>query len=446
MALTFTGESFGIFGDPVNPWRTTVYEITDEDGGIENRLTWGIPSNSESFSSYVQFNGTDFNTDLNELFYLGDLTYGNGELKGNTNFEGDFPLEIYLSFSDPIDREENFEFSFNLFEVNNTTGDPVLDGDFLRFSDSGLSQETFRFNGNLYTLELFGFTTSDGELTTRGQFNAPEFSVTTTSLFGKVSQVSSTIITSIESVFYYRQIVTSAVIGISNNDVYQLQYSTGEEIVITEEISTTYTGGAWASVSNDVVIGSIVSDIVYGNQGADTLYANEGGDLIYAGDDNDLIYGGQDDDIVNGNQGDDYVSGDKGNDLVRGGKGNDNVSGGEADDVLIGDLGTDTLTGGSGADTYIFRKDEAIGQYNVSLVDYITDFNAAEGDRIGFTEDITPELLTYDSLDVNQDGTSDTVIKLGSTNEILGVVMNVSVTTIEASLFTITTTDPILTL
>lgn len=445
MALTFTGESFGIFGDPVKPSRTTVYEITDEDGGIENRLTWGRPV-SGSFSNFVQFDGADFNAGLNQLFFLGDLTYGNGTVLNNTNFQGDFPLELYLSFSDPLDREENFEFTFNIFETSNTTGDPVLDGDFLRFSNAGLSQETFRYRGNLYTLDLFGFTTSNGELTTRGQFNSPEETITTTSLFGKVSQISSTIITTIESVFYYRQIVTSAAIGLSNSDVYQLQYSVGEEIVITEEISTTYTGGAWASVSNDVVIGSIVSDIVYGNQGADTLYANEGGDLMYAGDDNDLIYGGQDDDIINGNQGDDYVSGDKGNDLVRGGKGNDNVSGGEADDVLIGDLGTDSLTGDSGADTFVFRKDEAIGQYNVSLVDYITDFNAAEGDRIGFTEDITPELLTYDSLDVNQDGISDTVIKLGSTNEILGAVLSVSVTTIEASLFTITTTDPILTL
>lgn len=446
MALTFNGESFGIFGAPVNPWRTTVFEITDEDGGIENRLTWGKPSSSDSFSSFVQFDGAEFDTGLNDLFYLGDLTYGNGELKSRTNFEGDFPLEIYLSFSDPIDREENFEFSFNLFEVNNTTGDPVLDGDFLRFSDAGLSQETFRYKGNLYTLELFGFQTSDGDLTTRGQFNAPEFSVTTTSLFGKVSQVNSAIVTRTDTVLTYRKTVTSAFIGISNNDIYQLEYSAGEEIVITEEVSTTYTGGVWASENDDLVTGSITSDIVYGNQGADTLYAGEGGDLIYAGDDNDRIYGDEDEDIINGNQGDDYVSGDKGNDLLRGGKGNDSVSGGDDDDVLIGDLGTDTLTGGSGADTYIFRRDEAVGQYDVTLVDCITDFDVEESDRIGFTEDITPELLTYNSLDINQDGISDTVIKLGSTNEILGVVMSVSVTTIEASLFTITTTDPILTL
>lgn len=445
MAPTFTGESFGIFGAPVNPWRTTVFEITDEDEGIENRLTWGKPA-SGSFSSFVQFDGEEFNTGLNELFYLGDLTYGNGTLKNGTKFEGDFPLEIYLSFSEPIDREENFEFSFNLLETTNTTGDPVLDGDFLRFSDAGLSQETFKYKGNLYTLELFGFQTSDGDLTTRGQFSLPEETVTTTSLFGKVSQVNSTIITKVETVLTFRKTVTSAFIGISNNDTYQLEYSAGEEIVITEEVSTTYTGGVWASENDDLVTGSITSDIVYGNQGADTLYAGEGGDLIYAGDDNDRIYGNEDEDIINGNQGDDDVSGDKGNDLLRGGKGNDTVSGGDDDDVLIGDLGTDTLTGGTGADTFIFRRDEAVGNFDAILVDCITDFNAEEGDRIGFTEDITPELLTYNSLDINQDGISDTVIKLGSTNEILGVVMSVSVTTIEASLFTITTTDPILTL
>ncbi|MFB2876384.1 choice-of-anchor K domain-containing protein [Floridanema aerugineum] len=445
MALTFTGESFGIFGPPVNPLRTTVFEITDEDGGTENRLTWGRPATG-SFSNFVQFDGEEFNTGLNEPFYLGDLTYGNGQVSQNTNFQGDFPLEIYLSFSDPVDREENFEFTFNILETTNTTGDPVLDGDFLRFSDAGLSQETFRYKGNLYTLELFGFETDDGDLTTKGQFISPEDTVTTTSLFGKVSQVSSTVVTTVETVLTYRKTVTSAIIGISNNDIYQLEYSAGEEIVITEEVSTTYTGGVWASKNDDSLTGSIISDIVYANQGADTLYAGEGGDLIYAGDDNDRIYGDEDEDIINGNQGDDNVSGDKGDDLLRGGKGNDTVSGGDDDDVLIGDLGTDTLTGGSGADTYIFRRDEAVGQYNVTLVDCITDFDVEEGDRIGFTEDITPELLTYDSLDINQDGISDTVIKLGSTNEILGVVMSVSITTIEASLFTITTTDPILTL
>jgi Ca2+-binding RTX toxin-like protein len=446
MALTFTGESLGIFGPPVDPRPTTIFSITDENGGIENRLTWGRPA-SYSFSNFVQFDGTDFSTGLNELFFLGELTYRNGTVLSNTNFQGDFPLEISLSFSDPVDRKENFEFLFNIFETPNTTGDPVLDGDFLRFSDAGVSQETFGYKGNLYTLELFGFTTSDGELTTRGQFNSPEETIATTSLFGKISQISSTIVTTVETVFAWRRTVTSAFIGVSNNDVFRLDYSsTSEAIFISQEISTTYTGGIWASVSNDVIMGSITSDIVFANQGTDLIYAGKGGDLVYGGEGNDTIYGGQDDDIINGNQDDDYISGDKGNDFLRGGKGNDVLLGGDGDDILIGDFGTDTLTGGSGADTFIFRRDVAVGQYDVTLADCITDFNFAEGDRIGFTEDITPELLTYDAIDVNQDGTLDTVIKLGSTNEILGVVLSVSVTTIEASFFTVTTTDPILTL
>lgn len=446
MALKFTGESFGIFGPPVNPLRTTVFDITDENGGIENRLTWGRPA-SGSFSNFIQFDGKEFNTGLNQLFYLGELTYRNGTVLNNTNFQGDFPLEISLSFSDPVDREESFEFLFNIFETSNTTGDPVLDGDILRFSNAGLAQETFSFNGNLYTLELFGFQTDDGEYTTRGQFNSPEETVANASLFGKISQISSTIVTTVETVFAWRKTVTSAFIGVSNNDVFRLDYSsTSEAIYISQEISTTYTGGIWASVSNDVIMGSITNDIVFANQGKDSIYADQGGDLVYGGEGNDSIFGGQDDDIINGNQDDDYISGDKGNDFLRGGKGNDILLGGDGDDILIGDFGTDTLTGGSGADTFVFRRDVAIGQYNVTLVDCITDFNFAEGDRIGFTEDITPELLTYDALDINQDGTSDTVIKLGSTNEILGVVMSVSVTTIEASFFSITTTDPVLTI
>jgi Ca2+-binding RTX toxin-like protein len=68
------------------------------------------------------------------------------------------------------------------------------------------------------------------------------------------------------------------------------------------------------------------------------------------------------------------VSGDKGDDIVVGGQGDDVVVGGEGADTLSGNPGSDTLTGGAGAD--VFHSFAATG------TDLITDFNAAEGDRL----------------------------------------------------------------
>lgn len=436
----FTGTVSGQFGEPETPYETSVYSITDENGGDNNRLTWGEPA-SGSFSNYVQFDGTNFSSDINTIFPLGNLTYTNGTTSQNTSFQGDFPLTVSLSVSDPVNSTETFDFEFNILNTTNTTGDPVLDGDELRFSDAGISRETFNYNGTLYSLELFGFS-SDG-VTTIGQFNLPEEATTNGTLFGRITPASSTIFTNIEQVFVYREIIVSATIGYANGYVFQLPPSTGEPITISEETADEYSGGVLATDSDDTVVGSTSDDVIYGNQGSDSIEGGEGGDLIFSGIGNDLVYAGQDDDIINGNQDDDSLFGDKGNDLLRGGKGNDRVGGDEGDDILMGDLGSDSLTGGAGADTYIFRKDEATGQFDHTKADCILDFNAAEADRIGLTEDLSLQDLSFDSVDVNQDGTLDTIVKLGGTNEILGIVINVSSITIQSSIFTIATGDPV---
>jgi Ca2+-binding RTX toxin-like protein len=76
---------------------------------------------------------------------------------------------------------------------------------------------------------------------------------------------------------------------------------------------------------------------------------------------------------------------------------------------MTGDLGNDTLTGGAGAD--IFRA------FNGGGSDRITDFNAAEGDRV----QVDPG-TTYTVAQVG----SDTVIDLGGGNQtvLAGVSMS----------------------
>lgn len=65
----------------------------------------------------------------------------------------------------------------------------------------------------------------------------------------------------------------------------------------------------------------------------------------------------------------------------RGYTGNDTISGGTSDDLIWGLQGYDLLSGGAGSDTFAFS-------YLDGLSDTITDFSAAQGDRLGLTSSI----------------------------------------------------------
>jgi serralysin len=125
---------------------------------------------------------------------------------------------------------------------------------------------------------------------------------------------------------------------------------------------------------NDLISGGADSDDLNGNQGNDTVHGDAGDDWAVGGKDHDLLFGDDGADLVYGNLGNDTGDGGAGNDVVRGGQGDDSLAGGSGNDWLSGDLGSDTISGGAGAD--VFHSFGAAG------LDRITDFNAAEGDRI----------------------------------------------------------------
>ncbi len=145
----------------------------------------------------------------------------------------------------------------------------------------------------------------------------------------------------------------------------------------------------------DRLVGGDAFDDVHGNMGNDTVLGGAGDDWVVGGKDNDMLSGDDGDDIVYGNMGEDWNEGGAGADIVRGGQGNDQVFGQGGNDWLAGDRGDDTLSGGSGAD--IFHTFAEAG------LDRVTDFNAAEGDRV--------QLLPGSTYSVIQSG-ADTVIQV----------------------------------
>ncbi|WP_051340835.1 calcium-binding protein [Azospirillum halopraeferens] len=151
---------------------------------------------------------------------------------------------------------------------------------------------------------------------------------------------------------------------------------------------------------DDRMFGGGSNDLIRGFTGADTLYGDRGDDVLYGNQGNDVLYGNRDNDVLYGGQGDDTLFGGQGNDIVHGQAGND---------VLHGNLGDDTLTGGVGADTFVF------GRGSGSDRDTVTDFSAAEGDRIGLADGL--------SLTVAPDAAGNAVLTLssGDTAVLLGV-------------------------
>lgn len=193
-AFTVSGTSSGSWELPVPQDRSGYEWLSNQNSGTNNRLTWGVGAPG-SFSNYVQYDGVNFNSNLNSLFNLGNLSYRNGSTYGYTTFasdrgkgDADIPLSIALSLASPSPVTLSFNFLFNILTTPNVTGNPVLDGDRLRFSMAGATSQTLNYGGMAYTLQLIGFS-SDGGKTVVSEFNSPEETTATASLYGQITGV-----------------------------------------------------------------------------------------------------------------------------------------------------------------------------------------------------------------------------------------------------------------
>lgn len=181
--------------------------------------------------------------------------------------------------------------------------------------------------------------------------------------------------------------------------------------------------GLWLLGGNDFTQGSNDSEVILGNLANDSLFGGGGNDRILGGKDSDWLYGQTGNDLLRGDLGDDVLFGGTDNDTLRGGQGNDFLFGEDGDDLLIGDLGVDTLDGGVGFDTLVLRADEA--NFDVNQVDRLL-YNDSE-DFIGLTNGLTFfNLILDDSVNITGGAANDTVIRLSTTGQALGVIVDVN--------------------
>lgn len=188
-ATVFSGNSNGIWGIPDPGINTDPYY----KGVGTNAFTWGLalpdiarfgtPANS------LTFKGTQFNSDFNSLFKIGDLTYFNGTVPLYTSVDK-VPLKLQVSFQSPAAIKQDFDFGFNLINVLNDPDKPLnsIDNADFVFVSPSKANRSFTYNGTQYTLELTGFSQDRG-LTSTPEFHVIEGATTTAEIYGRITYV-----------------------------------------------------------------------------------------------------------------------------------------------------------------------------------------------------------------------------------------------------------------
>lgn len=142
---------------------------------------------------------------------------------------------------------------------------------------------------------------------------------------------------------------------------------------------------------------------------------------------------------IRGGLGEDIIdkSSLSGNNLLFGKSANDTLVGGTGNDTLVGGTQNDYLTGGTGNDVFVFQSGDG--------TDVISDFSS--GDLIGLLPG-----LTFSGLTISQgtsshfdaiDSSSNTLIKVSQTGELLASLLGVSANAIGASSFSAIASLPV---
>lgn len=188
-AAVFSGSSSGLWGIP-DPGSNTKPYFT---GVGNNAFTWGtaladIPWFTNKANS-LTFKGTEFNTNFNSLFKIGELTYFNGIVDLNSSVEK-VPLELEVSFKGRTAIAKYFDFDFKLVNVFNDLNKPIdsIDNADYVYIRPSFARSSFTDNGAEYTLELTGFS-QDGGLTSVPEFRVVEGATTTAEIYGRITYV-----------------------------------------------------------------------------------------------------------------------------------------------------------------------------------------------------------------------------------------------------------------
>jgi len=174
----YSGSSVATFGVPTPASTSPVYS-----GVGTNEFRFGAPS-AGSTQNILLMEGLPFLTEMDTPFLVSHLTYTNGRTAVTSGIDS-VPVDISLTFNDPVNFARTFHFIFDFTLTPNTTGNPILDADtFTPITVQPVT--TFDMDGKVYTLRLLGFS-NDGGHTIVTSFTLPEDATTHSDLFGEIA-------------------------------------------------------------------------------------------------------------------------------------------------------------------------------------------------------------------------------------------------------------------
>jgi len=178
-AAPIAGSSSGVFVNPSGPAGMLV------SGVGTPTFTWGDGSPYYSPPSSLSFAGSAFNTETEQVFSFGTLSYFNGTISPGTEATS-VDLNATLSFTTPSGINESFLYTLGLINTPNTS-DPYGSADIVQFQTI-FPSNSFASGGVNYTLEFLGFGSITGSgFSTVNQFHVLEGATASTQLLGRVT-------------------------------------------------------------------------------------------------------------------------------------------------------------------------------------------------------------------------------------------------------------------
>jgi hypothetical protein len=146
-------------------------------------FTWG--TGLQSPPSSVRYKNTPFAADFEDSFKIGDLTYFNGTIDGNSGADK-VSLSLEVNFTLPSGLNQSFIYGMDLINTPNT-GSQNDNADYLVLSH--FPSTVFSIGSDVYTLTLdFDNLTGGGFLQTGNQLHVLEGNYATADHKGKVTK------------------------------------------------------------------------------------------------------------------------------------------------------------------------------------------------------------------------------------------------------------------
>lgn len=174
-AAPIVGTSSGVFVNPTGPGLVV-------SGVGTSNFAWGVGYYSPPSS--LGFSGANFNTQTEQVFSFGTLSYYNGVTLGGEALG--VGLDVTTSFTTPSGVNGSFLYNLGLINTTNT-GDPYASADIVQFQNT-FPSSTFTSDGIIYTLEFLGFgNITPGGYSTVNQFHVLEGATASAELLGRVT-------------------------------------------------------------------------------------------------------------------------------------------------------------------------------------------------------------------------------------------------------------------